>query len=444
MKTSKLVLAFVGATAILAQTPAPIEKSVARGEWQPVLAAGETGPVSQFLRGHALLANGAGDQALCRFARLQAGSDLAVWDSWTREFAARHPQSPTANYLRGDAFARAGNWDAAASAFDKALAIDRRNILALNARGVVRTIAGSYDAGLLDFMSASGINPTFADAYINRGYLYVQRRGSATSAMRSFESALALKRGAVLAVLGRGQSLVAQGRPIAGLAEIERAPTICEAAHRIAEIDRDQLLVWTRAHGTPTARGMSREEAGNTLLTLMKDVRDSRDVKSIERVMDFAASSDDSTIQNKTKLFLQSMEKTDKQMAEVIGHAINEKKIENETLRGDLLKQGSQTASSEAEVSLRYKGNGLDIGGSAKAGTSGSLKDYTTEQLKLLDKSESFRQELNSNLQSGKQQSGGAETFLIGSAIVERGDAPRIYHNTLLYRVELPGKGGGK
>lgn len=225
-----------------------------------------------------------------------------------------------------------------------------------------------------------------------------------------------------------------------GLSEVEVASAACDALHRIAGADRDQLLTWTRTHGSPSARGMSKEEAGNTLITLMKDVGDKRDVQAVKRLIDFAASSDDSTIQKKTQLFLQSEEKLDKQVGEVIGRAINEKKIENETLHRDLLKQGSRTNDTEAELGLQYKGSGAKVKVEAKS----DLKDYTTQQLKELDQNESYRKVLNNNLQSGKQQNGGAETFLIGSAAVERGDAPRIYHDTLLYGLSVARQGGGK
>jgi hypothetical protein len=100
--------------------------------------------------------------------------------------------------------------------------------------------------------------------------------------------------------------------------------------------------------------------------------------------------------------------------------------------------------SSEADLSLKYKGDGFDVGGGVKAGATGDLKKYTDEQLKLLNKNESFRQDLNTNLNSGKADSGGAETVLIGLALVERGDAPRIYHNTLLYPTPTLRKGGAK
>jgi tetratricopeptide (TPR) repeat protein len=444
MKTFNLLLAFVSATAVLAQTSTQRDAAISHGDWTAVLANGGNDPASRFLHAHALLVHGTSDEAFCGFAGLQTSWDIAAWDSWTREFAARQPTSATANYLRGDALARTANWTSAASAFDKALVLDRRYVLALNARGIVRTILGQYDAGLLDFESATTINRAFADAHINRGYLYVQRKSSAASALRSFESALVLNRGAALAVLGRGQSLVMQGRSVGGVGEVERAPATCEALRQIAAADRDLLLRWVRTHRSPSARDMSKEDAGTTLIDLMKQVGANRDVKSVNRLTDFAGSSDDPTIQNKTKLFLQSMEKTDKQMAEVIGHAINEKKVENETMRNDLLKQSSRTVSSEADLSLKYKKDGFDIGGSVKAGASGDLKKYADEQLKLLDKNEGFRQELNTNLKSGKEQSGGGETFVIGSAVVELGDAPRIYHNSLLYPAPAQGKGGGK
>lgn len=444
MKTWNVIFVFIAAAAALAETSAQRDSAISQGHWTVVLATNGNDPASRFLRAHALLAQGDGDRASCGFADLQNGGDIAAWESWTRAFIARYPASPTANYLRGDALARAANWNGAASAFDKALALAPRYILALNARGVARTIAGQYDSGLLDFAAATALNRGFVDAHINKAYLYIQRKGSATSALRSFESALALDGHAALAVLGRGQSLVVQGRPVAGLGQIESAPAACEAIRRIAESDRDQLLAWVRAQSSPSAKGMSKEEAGNTLLTLMKDFSQRKDVSTFNKLTDFAASSDDATIQSKTKLFLQSMEKTDKQAAETIGRGINEQKVKNETLRGDLLKQGARTVSSEADLSLRYKANGLDIGGGVKAEATGDPKKYTAEQLKILDKTESFRQELNTSLKSGKADSGGAETVLIGLALVERADAPRIYHNTLLYPTPARDKGGAK
>lgn len=444
MRTWNVLLVFVAATAALAETSAQRDAAISRGDWTVVLGMGGNDPASRFLRAHAQLARGAGDQGSCGFADLQSGGDIAAWDSWTRDFTARYPASPTANYLRGDALARAANWSGAVSAFDKALALDSRYILALNARGVARTIAGQYDAGLIDFVAATALNRGFVDAHVNKAYLYIQRRGSATSALRSFESALALDGHAAFALLGRGQALVMQGRPVAGLSQIDGAPAACEALRRVAASDRDQLLAWVRAHGSPSAKGMSKEDAGNTLLTLMKDFSQKKDISTFNKLTDFAASSDDATIQNKAKLFLQSIEKTDKQAAETIGRGINEQKIKNETLRGDLLKQGSTTVSSEADLSLKYKGNGLDVGGGVKAGATGDLKKYTDEQIKILDKTESFRQDLNTNLKSGKADSGGAETVLIGLALVERGDAPRIYHNTLLYPAPVSDKGGVK
>jgi hypothetical protein len=444
MKKVNVLFVCITATAVLAQTSQQREVAISQGNWTVVLAASSNDPASRFLRAHALLAQGAGDQAFCGFADLQAGPDIAAWDSWTREFVARHSGSPTAHYLRGDALARTADWSRAISAFDKALALAPRYALAFNARGIVRTIAGQYDSGLLDFTSATTLNRAFVDAHINKAYLYIHRKGSATSALRSFDSALLLNRSAALAVLGRGQSLVVQGRSIAGLTQIESAPAPCSALRLVAEADRDQLMTWVRAHELPSAKDMSKEEAGNTLLTLMKDFSQKKDVNTFNKLTDFAASSDDPTIQNKAKLFFQSMEKTDKQAAETIGRGINEQKIKNETLRGDLLKQGSTTVSSEADLSLKYKGNGLDVGGGVKAGATGDLKKYTDEQMKILDKTESFRQDLNTSLKSGKADSGGAETVLIGLALVERGDAPRIYHNTLLYPTPVRGKGGAK
>lgn len=165
MKTLSVFLMLVTSTAAASTQR---EVAISQGNWEAVTATNANDPASRFLQAHALLTQGDSDHAICGFAGLQASQDVAAWDNWTRTFVSLHPNSATANYLRGDALARMADWPGALSSFDKALALDPHYALALDARGVVRTITGQYDAGLLDFAAAATFNRQFVDAHINR------------------------------------------------------------------------------------------------------------------------------------------------------------------------------------------------------------------------------------------------------------------------------------
>lgn len=192
-----------------------------------------------------------------------------------------------------------------------------------------------------------------------------------------------------------------------------------------------------------TVARAGREDAGTTLNNLLKDAGANGDAASFKKVIDFVANSDDPSLQNKAKFSLQSMEKQDPKWAESIGKALNEKTIENETLHSQLLKDSSKKVSTEAELGLQYNKDGTTIGGKVTAGTKADLQAYANDQLKKLDQTAANTNELQSQLKSGKAQSGGAETAVIGIVAIERGDAPHIFHNSLLYQAP-PAAGGGK
>lgn len=400
--------------------------------------------VAGFLKAHAALAINDNNTSYCTLATLQNPQALAAWTNWTKSFASRFPDAAVSHYFRGDALTRTGDADAGMREFDRAVSINRKHVLALNARGLVRTLQGRYDDGLQDFTAAAAANRNFADVNINRGFLYSRSGGSGSSQLRAFDAALASNARATLAIIGRAQALVATGKRVAGLSELDDAPKNCPTIQALVDLDRSQLFLWAKANSPASAAGLSAEEAGTTLTTLLKDLAQNRDVTSAKKVMDFVAGSGNADLQKKATMTFQSMERTDKEMGAVIGQAINEKKMENETLRSDLLKQGSQKTSSEADVGLEFKGGGLKVGGSAKASTQGDLKAYADQQLQNLQKNETFTDKMDSTLNSGKQQAGGAETMLIGLAQVERGDSPRFHHDGLLYGQALRQSGGRK
>src|SRR5439155_18278849 len=106
-------------------------------------------PAATLLRGHGLLTLNENNDSLCAFSGLIGQDDVAMWETWTRSFSSRHSENPVSHYLHGDALARQGNWDAAISESNRALALDPNHALSLNARGVVQTIRGQYDVALL-------------------------------------------------------------------------------------------------------------------------------------------------------------------------------------------------------------------------------------------------------------------------------------------------------
>jgi tetratricopeptide (TPR) repeat protein len=200
---------FVFPLAVLAFAAGPADTLAglsARGDWagiagytaaHPAAAASVEG---RYLRSHAALAANDGNRAACGFADAPAPDE---WRKWAEALLAANSASVTAHYLAGDAFARTGDLARAAREFDNALAIEPHDALALHARGVVKTLLGEQDSALIDFVSASGANHALAAAHVSRRYLYVSRKGSAVSELKSFDAALLLDPRSYMALLGR-------------------------------------------------------------------------------------------------------------------------------------------------------------------------------------------------------------------------------------------------
>ncbi len=162
-------------------------------------------PVLRLIKGHADLALNRNNESLCMFISVASSdNDLQEWDKWTRDFAGRNPKSIIAYYFRGDALARIKKWDEALTAFNKALELNPKHAMVLNARGVVYAAKRDLTLARNDFDNAISINQSFADAYANLGSRFIQMKDGAEGAINEFDKALRISPGFALALHGKG------------------------------------------------------------------------------------------------------------------------------------------------------------------------------------------------------------------------------------------------
>lgn len=186
-----------------------IERAVLAEDWKRVVGlCGPSeklarSPILRAIKGHALLATNHNNDALLLLMSLQEAGDLPAWQQWTAELSARHPRSPVAWYLLGDAYARLERWEEAVRAFDQALRLKPSFALALNARGVARAGQGRWEEAFEDLERVSAMAPEFADAHANLGTYWLYNRGP-NDAMASFSRARQASPNFALAMNGSG------------------------------------------------------------------------------------------------------------------------------------------------------------------------------------------------------------------------------------------------
>lgn len=203
-----VVLALAGCAASVPS----IESDIMDGEWSAVLrqlSGNEAGAALPLLKAHALLALNRGDEAVCSFYGV-SDTQRKTWDAWTRDVMRRHPNASVAHYLHGDALARTSDFGGAEREFGHALELDSRNVMALNARGVVRALRHDWN-GIDDLRNATGHKPKFGAAWTSLGYADLASGHSADGAMDAFDAALKLEPKSSLAMAGRGYSVLASG-----------------------------------------------------------------------------------------------------------------------------------------------------------------------------------------------------------------------------------------
>lgn len=100
-----------------------------------------------------------------------------------------------ANYIfRGDARARNGQLEKAASDYNKAIQLDPKNASAFSHRGYVSMLQSNLDKALLDYTEAIRLNPSQAEIYSYRASVYSQKN-EFDKAMKDAREAIRLKPG---------------------------------------------------------------------------------------------------------------------------------------------------------------------------------------------------------------------------------------------------------
>lgn len=141
---------------------------------------------------------------LGRAAVLLDSGQLDAAEPLITNVIARGAPPPRAQFLLGVLRARQGNAAAALTAFDAAIAADRRNPEAYASRGALRQAQGDGDGAAADFDAALRLDPTHAGALIGRCWSRVQRRGDLAAALADAEAALTASSANERAQLCRG------------------------------------------------------------------------------------------------------------------------------------------------------------------------------------------------------------------------------------------------
>lgn len=118
----------------------------------------------------------------------------------------------------------------------------RERVATLNNRGALELIASRFAAAETDFDAAIALQPTEAEAWLNKA-LSQQTRGDSLAAIASFDKALALgTHRPELALLGRGLAHEKSGDLHAAYADLQRARELAPAWQpATAELARYQI-----------------------------------------------------------------------------------------------------------------------------------------------------------------------------------------------------------
>jgi len=231
----------------------------------------------RLLYGHVALATGENTTAVEQFycvADSNGSRSLRDWQAWAQKLVDRNPNSASALYFLGDAFARNGKLEQAKNEFDQALKINPQHVLALNARGVVKRLLFESDSSKFskyeseavgDLSRVNQISPQFADAWANRGIIGLRDESYLTRATGFFDKALAFDPAYWLALNGKAVSLGATGK--------------------YAEFQRDLGIITHKAPSTPFASfNSSLSVAGDMSIASNRGVMNAmQDIKNLIR-----------------------------------------------------------------------------------------------------------------------------------------------------------------
>lgn len=251
---TQLCLSFVKSLLIMTLAAAPFaeghttteqpdvitETAAVRGDWSTVLArlsAGDqrTLPASaKLVLAHASLALNRNNDAAFLFMSATT-NDIVEWSRWTESLAGRFGQVTMAGYFRADAMARMGQPREAIRELSRVLAAEPKNVLALNARGVIYASLTNHAAALEDFLAAIGCNSSISDFWNNCAALGLDSHEGARAALKDVDQAIKLNPSNALALYHRGCLQLILHLPEAAEADLV-------SARRLAP----QLAPWVR------------------------------------------------------------------------------------------------------------------------------------------------------------------------------------------------------
>lgn len=122
--------------------------------------------------------------------------------------------------LGGLTWRQARVWRSSMTLWDRVIAVEPHNYVALNKRGLARAQGGDREGAISDFSGSIEARPRYASAYINRSGQRLEG-GDVQGAISDLTQALSLRPGSLEARLNRGLAYLSAPDPQAALADLE-------------------------------------------------------------------------------------------------------------------------------------------------------------------------------------------------------------------------------
>jgi len=163
----------------------------------------------------------AADYSARGFARQSKGDLDGAISDYNRALAL-DPRNVETFYRRGLALQAKGNWNGAMADYTTVLGLDLRNADAFSNRGFVKQARGDFEGALADYTQALLINPKIPAAYYNEGLIDVQK-GDLDGAIAAYNRALDLDPKMALAYYNRGNAKNTEGNLDGAIADYTQA-----------------------------------------------------------------------------------------------------------------------------------------------------------------------------------------------------------------------------
>jgi tetratricopeptide (TPR) repeat protein len=311
-------------------------------------------------------------------------------------------------------------------AFQRALDRSPKHFLTLNARGVSFAATGDLSLALLDLQNASLAGSLFADAYVNKGYVYI-RRHVAAGARSSFGRALQLVPGSGLALAGRGYVQFAESKWSEGKRDLQAAAGGCPCLSSLFAGNMAKAARWAESRALVARAARPGEDVGTTINSVLMRVGQG-DRNAVTEVLRLGSENPD--YQKKISLTLQSMSNTNPVAKAAIGTAINDFAVRAQ----------DQVDTLQAAKGITVKGQ-VGAGGSVgvaklegQLGVTADLSKSLDQQTKQANQSLDFAKSVQGAVPASKEQLGGVTTSMAAAAL-DNGDWPIQPHYSLLYPI---------